>query len=191
MKKIVLASASPRRKELLEKIGLVFEVDPGNAPEDVDIDLEPHELAEKLSLKKALAVAPKHTNAVVITADTFIVFSGRIIGKPSMEAEAKEILTMLSGKSHSVITGFTIVDTDDNRSLSRAVETKVHMKQLTGSEIDAYIRSKEPLGKAGAYAIQGLGSIIVDKIEGDYFNVIGLPLSALAECLKQFGITIL
>jgi septum formation protein len=191
MKKIVLASASPRRKELLEKIGLVFEVDPGNAAEDLDINLEPHELAEKLSLKKALAVAPKHKNAIVIAADTFIVFQGRIIGKPTTEAEAKETLSLLCGKSHSVITGFTILDTNDNRSLSRAVETKVHMKQLTRSEIDAYIRSKEPLDKAGAYAIQGLGSIIVDKIEGDYFNVIGLPLSALAECLKQFGIDIL
>jgi septum formation protein len=191
MKKIVLASASPRRKELLEKIGLVFKVDPGNAAEDLDINLEPHELAEKLSLKKALAVAPKHKNAIVIAADTFIVFQGRIIGKPTTEAEAKETLSLLCGKSHSVITGFTILDTNDNRSLSRAVETKVHMKQLTRSEIDAYIRSKEPLDKAGAYAIQGLGSIIVDKIEGDYFNVIGLPLSALAECLKQFGIDIL
>jgi septum formation protein len=191
MKKIVLASASPRRKELLEKIGLAFDIDPGNASEDLDPDLGPHEMAKTISLQKALAVAPKHSNTIVIAADTFIVFQGRIIRKPATEAEAKEILTTLCGTSHSVITGFTIIDTGDNRTVSRAIETIVHMKQLTQDEIDAYIMSKEPMDKAGAYAIQGIGSIIVDKIEGDYFNVIGLPLSALVECLKQFGVNVL
>jgi septum formation protein len=191
MKKIVLASASPRRRELLELIGLVFEVDPGNAAEDLDPELSPHELAKTISLQKALEVARKHVNAIVIAADTFIVFQGRIIGKPATEAGAKEILTTLCGTSHSVITGFTVLDTGDNRTVSRAIETIVHMKQLTPDEIDAYIRTKEPMDKAGAYAIQGTGSLIVDRIEGDYFNVIGLPLSALAECLKQFGIKVL
>jgi septum formation protein len=191
MKKIVLASASPRRRELLELIGLVFEVDPGNAAEDLDPELSPHELAKTISLQKALEVARKHVNAIVIAADTFIVFQGRIIGKPATEAGAKEILTTLCGTSHSVITGFTVLDTGDNRTVSRAIETIVHMKQLTPDEIDAYIRTKEPMDKAGAYAIQGTGSLIVDRIEGDYFNVIGLPLRSLAECLKQFGIKVL
>jgi septum formation protein len=97
----------------------------------------------------------------------------------------------LRGKSHSVITGFTIMDTEENKVLTRSVETIIHIKDLTPEEIDAYVKSKEPLDKAGAYAIQGLGSVIVERIEGDYFNVMGLPLSALAESLKEFGIHIL
>jgi septum formation protein len=101
------------------------------------------------------------------------------------------MLMMLSGKSHSVITGFTILDTDENKILTKSVETVVHIKNLTSGEIEAYVKSGEPLDKAGAYAIQGLGSVIVERIEGDYFNVIGLPLSALAEGLKEFGIHIL
>ncbi len=191
MKTIILASASPRRKELLEKIGLKFEVEPSNYEENMRSELEPHELAKKVSLEKAKAVASKHKNAIVIAADTFIVFQGRMLGKPKTEVEAKEMLKTINGKSHSVITGFTIIDTEKNKALSRAVETKVYIRELTLKEIDAYVKSKEPLDKAGAYAIQGLGSVIVEKIEGDYFNVIGLPLSALTESLKEFGINIL
>ncbi len=191
MKTIILASASPRRKELLEKIGLKFEVEPSDYAEDMYSELEPHELAQKVSLKKAKVVANKHKNAIVIAADTFIVLEGKIVGKPQTEVEAKKMLRAISGKSHSVITGFTIIDTDKNKSLSRAVETKVYIRRLTMAEIDAYVESKEPLDKAGAYAIQGLGSVIVEKIEGDYFNVMGLPLSALTESLKEFGIEVL
>lgn len=101
------------------------------------------------------------------------------------------MLEAISGKSHSVITGFSIIDTGKNKTLSRSVETKVYFRKLTLSEIDNYIKSKEPLDKAGAYAIHGLGAVFVDKIEGDYFNVVGLPLSALTEALKEFGIKIL
>lgn len=191
MKKIILASASPRRKELLEKIGLEFEVDPSNNREDLSSSLKPHDLAKSISREKALAVASKHKGAIVIAADTFGVFKGKIIGKPNTEAEARKMLATLSGKSHLVITGFTIMDTETNKILSRSVETKVHIKRLTAEEIDAYVRSKEPLDKAGAYAIQGLGAVIVEKIEGDYFNVIGLPLYALTESLKEFGIHVI
>jgi len=113
------------------------------------------------------------------------------MGKPNTEAEARKMLMTLRGKSHSVITGFTIMDTEENKVLTKSVETIIHIKNLTPEEIDAYVRSKEPLDKAGAYAIQGLGSVIVERIEGDYFNVMGLPLSALAEGLKEFGIHIL
>jgi septum formation protein len=136
-------------------------------------------------------VASKHTNAIVIAADTFIVFGGKILGKPGTEAKARKMLMMLKGKSHSVITGFTILDTDNDKVLTKSVETIIHIKDLTSEEVDTYVRSKEPLDKAGAYAIQGLGSVIVEKIEGDYFNVIGLPLSVLAEGLKEFGVHIL
>jgi len=191
MKAIILASASPRRKELLEQIGLSFRVEPSNYQENIRFDLEPHDLARALSLEKARLVARNHRNALVIAADTFIVFEGKILGKPRTETEAKEMLETINGKPHSVITGFTIIDSDSNKTLSRSVETKVHLRKLSSDEIDAYVRSKEPLDKAGAYAIQGLGSVIVEKIEGDYFNVIGLPLSALTESLKEFGVHIL
>jgi septum formation protein len=191
MKTIILASASPRREELLKRIGLKFKVDPSNYEENISSELEPHELAKSLSREKAKLVAKKHMNALVIAADTFIVFEGKILGKPRTETEAKEMLGTISGRQHSVITGFTIIDTENNKALSKAVETKVYIRKLGSNEIDAYVGSKEPLDKAGAYAIQGLGSVIVEKIEGDCFNVIGLPLSALTESLKEFGVHIL
>jgi len=191
MKRIILASASPRRVELLEKIGLKFEAEPSNYEEDMHSELEPHEFARKISLEKAEAVASKHESAIVIAADTIIVFGGQILGKPHTENEARKMLETINGKSHSVITGFSIIDTGKNKTLSKSVETKIHVRKLTLAEIDAYVKSKEPLDKAGAYAIQGLGAVIVEKIEGDYFNVVGLPLSALTEALKEFGINIL
>jgi len=191
MKRIILASASPRRVELLEKIGLRFKVEPSNYEEDMHSELEPHEFARKISLEKAEAVASKHKNAIVIAADTIIVFGSKILGKPHTENEARKMLETINGKSHSVITGFSIIDTGKNKTLSKSVETKIYIRKLTLAEIDAYVSSKEPLDKAGAYAIQGLGAVIVEKIEGDYFNVVGLPLSALTEALKEFGINIL
>jgi len=191
MKTIILASASPRRKELLEKTGLRFKVEPSNYEEVIPSETEPHELAQKISLEKAKVVASKHQNVIVIAADTFIVFGGKILGKPHTEKEARKMLEAISGKSHSVITGFSIIDTSNNKALSKSVETKIYVRKLTLAEIDAYVKSREPLDKAGAYAIQGLGAVFVEKIEGDYFNVIGLPLSALTEALKEFGINIL
>ncbi|MGB8706420.1 MAG: Maf family protein [Dehalococcoidia bacterium] len=191
MKKIILASGSPRRKELLEKIGLKFEVESSNYEEDIYPGLQPHDIAQKISLKKAEIVASKHKNVVIIAADTFIVFDGQILGKPSTANESRKMLQKLNGKSHSVITGFSVIDTAKNKTLSRSVETIVFLKKLTPSEIDTYVKSKESLDKAGGYAIQGLGAVIVDRIEGDYLNVVGLPLSALTEALKEFGIHIL
>lgn len=191
MKKIILASASPRRQKLLANIGLKFEVEPSYLEEAIAPGLSPGEAAKSLSLAKAKLVAKNHPDALVIAADTFGVLKGKLLGKPHTPAEARQMLQTLSGKSHSVITGFTIIDTQTNRVVSKAVETKVYIKKLTPDEIDAYVRSGEPLDKAGAYAIQGLGSVVVEKIEGDYFNVIGLPLSALAESLKEFGVQVL
>ncbi|MBM3166240.1 MAG: septum formation inhibitor Maf [Chloroflexi bacterium] len=191
MKRVILASESPRRRQLLGQIGLKFQVVPSNSTEDLGSSVEPHELAKSLSMEKASSVAKKHKNAVVIAADTFGVLEGRILGKPKTEGEAREMLVAMSGKTHSVITGFAILDADDGKSVSRSVETKVRFRELTAGEIEAYVRSGEPLGKAGAYAIQGLGAVLIEKIEGDYFNVMGLPLSALAESLKEFGIRVL
>ena len=191
MKKIILASASPRRREILSLTGLKFRVDPGDYEEDMDSGQEPHKLARSLSLEKARSVAGNHRNALIIAADTFIVFRGRLLGKPHTAEEARRMLKRLNGREHSVITGFTILDTESGQKLSRSVETRVWFRKLGMKELEAYIKSKEPLDKAGAYAIQGLGAAIVKKIEGDFFNVVGLPLSELVEGLKKFGVFVL
>jgi len=189
--KIILASASPRRKEIFKKTGLKFKVDESNCDEKADTGLKPHELAKFLSRAKAKDVARRHRNALVVAADTIVISGRKIFGKPGGEEQAREMLTTLSGKAHSVITGFTIIDTANKKELSRSVETKVYVKRLSEDEIAAYIRSGEPFGKAGSYGIQGLGAVIVKKIEGDFFNVMGLPLNALAESLKKFGVHVL
>ncbi len=190
MRKIVLASASPRRKELLSLTGLSYSIDVADVNEEMDSALPPRVLARKLSLQKARAVADRHRDALIIAADTFIAFRGHILGKPRDERDARRMLGMLSGRSHSVITGFTVMDTAARRTVSRAVETKVWFRRLTRAEIAAYVKTGEPLDKAGAYAIQGLGSVIVKKIDGDYANVVGLPVAELAKCLRGFGVHI-
>ncbi len=189
-KQIILASASPRRRELLQLTGLPFKVDPVSCEEDMNIRISPRRLSRVLSEKKARTAAGKYRDAIIIAADTFIVLRDKIMGKPHTPAGAREMLAALSGRVHTVITGFTIIDTRTGKRISRSVETKVYFDKLTKKEIDAYVRTGEPLDKAGAYAIQGLGSIFVRRIEGDYFNVIGLPLNALKSCLSQFGISI-
>jgi septum formation protein len=191
MRTIILASASPRRKELLQKIGLRFEVEPGNGDEEIDSALEPHELVRRISVKKALSVAARYKNAIIIAADTIGIINHKILGKPHTADEACKMLQEISGKAHLVITGFTVLDTATNKSVSRTVDTQVFIKNLTESEINAYVSTDEPLDKAGAYAIQGLGSVIVERIDGDYYNVMGLPLYALSQVLQEFGINIL
>jgi septum formation protein len=190
MRKIVLASASPRRKKLLEQLGLKFEVDPSLFPEKVEPGVPPQKLAGIMALAKALAVAGRHPDAIIIAADSFIVIDGRILGKPHTPEEARRMLGELSGRSHAAITGMAVVDTATGKTLSRSTETRVFMKRLTPEEIDAYVRTGEPLDKAGAYAIQGRGAVFIEKIEGDYTNVVGLPLGVLAEALIEFGVGI-
>ena len=190
MKKIILASASPRRKELLEKIGLKFDVEPSDDEEDITSEIEPQKLVQQIAIKKAESVAVRYKDAIIIAADTIGVIGNKVIGKPHTANEARKMLKEISGKSHSVITGFTVLDTATNKILSRTVNTEVYIKKLTKQEIDAYVKTGEPLDKAGAYAIQGLGAVIVEKIEGDYYNVMGLPLNALTEALNEFGISV-
>lgn len=144
-----------------------------------------------MSIGKAQEVAQRHHNSIILGADTFIVFNNQILGKPHTSEKAKQMLTELSGKIHLVITGFTIIETETEKTLSQAVETKVHFRSLSEQDIKGYVNSQEPLDKAGAYAIQGLGAVLVKKIEGDYFNVVGLPLSAIVESLKQFNVFVL
>jgi len=191
MKKIILASSSPRRKELLEQVGLQFEVEPSRLEEHRGPTSAPHELARAISLEKARAVARKHRDAIVIAADTFVVSQGRVLGKPHTNNEARRMLNALNGCGHSVITAFTVMDAETGKTLTRSVTTKIQMKYLSPAEIECYVRSGEPLGKAGGYAIQGLGAVLIERIEGEYFNVVGLPLNALAQALKEFGIRVL
>ncbi len=190
MKRIILASTSPRRKSLLEQIGLKFSVDARVHEDTETISQEPHHLAMEIAFRKAKSVANEHPDAIIIAADTFGVIDGHRFGKQHTEREARAMLAKLSGKAHTVISGFTVLDTLTGKTVSRSVETTVYMKQLTKLEIEAYVRTGEPLDKAGAYAIQGLGAVLVEKIEGDYFNVVGLPLRALSEVLKEFGINV-
>ncbi len=175
----------------MRKTGLHFKVERSGVDENATAAVEPHELAKTISLAKAKAVARRHRNAIVIAADTLGVLDGEILGKPRSAQEAADMLAKLSGRAHSVITGFTVMDADDNKTVSQSVETTVHIRKLDQSEIDAYVRSEEPLDKAGAYAIQGRGAVLVERIEGDYSNVVGLPLCALAETLKDFGVRVL
>ncbi len=191
MKKIILASSSPRREELLKKLGLKFDIVPSDYKEEMGLNLKPHNLVKYLSRKKAKDVAKKYKDAIVIGADTLCFLDREIFPKPKTLDDAKRMLKESSARSQSVISAFTIIDTKTKKLLSKAVETKVYFKKITLKEIDSYLKKEEFLDKAGAYAIQGLGSILIKKIEGDYFNVVGLPISSLVDELKKFGIRIL
>ncbi len=191
MRKIILASTSPRREEIFKKTGLSFAIEESNYEEDMTLDLHPLELAKYLSLGKAKNVALRHHDAVIIAADTFITFENKVLGKPHTPEEAKEMLEMLQGKSNVIITGVTIIDTKTQRMETFTDEAIVFLKSLTESEINNYIATGEPLDKAGAYAIQGLGAVFIEKIEGDFFGAMGLPLVKVVEKLKAFDIKVL
>jgi septum formation protein len=191
LKEIILASASPRRKALLEQIGLKFRVDTRIREDNEFSGQEPHRFARDISLKKAESAADRYPDAIIIAADTFGVIEGNIIGKPHSESEARKMLSRLSGRAHTVITGFTVLDTATRKSISQSADTTVYMKPITEKEIDDYVKTGEPLDKAGAYAIQGLGAVLVERIEGDYSNVMGLPLFSLVKVLREFGVKVL
>lgn len=191
MKEIILASSSPRRKELLERLGLKFRVEGSDSPEGPDPSLKPESLVKSLALKKARAVAPKYPGALIIAADTLGVLRGKILGKPGDAADAMTMLEALSGKTHRVITGLAVLDGVTGKVLTRVVTTRVTFRRLSRREIDSYVETGEPLDKAGAYAIQGRGALLIKEIKGDYFNVMGLPLGALCQALKRFGVYLL
>ncbi len=194
MKKIVLASGSPRRREILENTGIKFEVHVSDADEgSVDKESLPVGVyVQELALLKASAVCKNCKDALVIGADTVVFSDGSVMGKPKDKEDAKRMLMSLSGKCHSVFTGICVMDTKNARSVCSFAETKVYFKELTESETDAYISTGEAMDKAGAYGIQGLGALLVDRIDGDYLNVVGLPLSKLSKILEdEFDYSIL
>ncbi len=182
--KIILASASPRRRELLSVITDNFEVVPSDAEEYVPQSISPEDTAEYLARLKALAVAETYKNRTVLGADTCVLAEGRILGKPKDKADAAEMIKLLSGKTHRVITGCAIAR--NNRVLSFSTVTEVEFYDLSDSEIEAYISTDEPYDKAGGYGIQGKASLFVKAIKGDYFNVVGLPVAELNRKLKDF-----
>lgn len=191
MRQIILASTSPRRKEILSKTGLKFTVVASDFEEDMTLELKPLALAKYLSRGKAEAVARKYTNHIVIAADTFVALGQELLGKPKTVPDAKCMLKKISGRSLSIITGYTIIDTATKKRLSRAVTTKALIKKLSAAEIERYVKTNEPLDKAGAFAIQGVGAVMIKKINGDFYGAVGLPLFDLAESLKKFGVQIL
>lgn len=186
---IVLASASPRRKELLERVGLAFQVVPSTVDEALLATETPEEHVIRLSRAKALEVASRsgQPGRWFIGSDTEVVRDDVVLGKPGDAAEAAVMLASLSGRSHLVISGYAVHDRQTGCTQAAAVVTRVFFKELTLREIEGYIASGEPFDKAGAYAIQGLGSFMVPRIEGSYTNVVGLPLCEVLATLEELG----
>jgi len=184
-KRLILASGSPRRADLLRQIGLEFEVIPSGVDENEISGSSPQEKALNAALAKALDVARKVGEGIVIGADTIVVLEGRILGKPSGPQEAIRMLTLLSGKTHRVITGVALVDASSMKVESWVESTSVTFRELSPDEIVEYVETGIPLDKAGAYGIQDKAAAFVKRIEGCYFNVVGLPLAALIERLRK------
>lgn len=179
MSKIILASSSPRRKELLTTAGVKFDIIVKEVDESIPDGTKPEAAAVMTATKKAKAVAIENSEAVVIGADTIVVCDDKILGKPRNEEHAKEILRMLSGREHEVITGVCLIKGEKISSFAKV--SKVRFYELTDDEIESYVDTKECMDKAGAYGIQGLGCTLVESIEGDYFNIVGLPVAAVVK----------
>jgi len=183
---VVLASGSPRRRQLLELIGIEHEVLPSNIDETLRPRETPRRHAERLAREKASAVATREAGKITIAADTIVVINRKVLGKPRDEDDARRMLSMLSGREHTVITAVAVAR---GRKLRSAVEeVRVKFRRLRQDEIDAYIATGEPMDKAGAYGIQGFGATIVECVDGDYFAVMGLPLARLVTLLRDLGV---
>lgn len=185
---IILASGSPRRKELLNQIGISFTVNPSKKEEKVTTNI-PSEVVRELSYQKAMDIAEQSSEgSVVIGADTVVAYEGKILGKPKDRTDAQNMLRMLAGNTHSVYTGVTIIKKENNRFLEEIFykETRVTMARMSEEEIETYVDSKEPMDKAGSYAIQGKCAAFIEKIDGDYYNVVGLPICEVYHRLKKY-----
>jgi len=191
MRRIILASASPRRKELLKQlIGDNFEVHVSSYEESPIPDLSPESLLIRHSLEKARDVAKHFESGIIIAADTSVICDGEVLGKPYTPERAKEMLEKISGKTVQVITGLTVLDIDRGEEISESEVTDVRMKEMNEKEIEAYVRTGEPLDKAGAFGIQDKGAVLVERVEGDFFNVVGLPLFRLGWILERLGVSV-
>ena len=184
MKKIILASSSPRRKELLQTAGLEFEIHVKDVDESVPEGTPPAEAAKMTATKKAAVIAEEYKNDIVIGADTIVVAGGKILGKPKDKSDAVNMLKMLSGNEHEVITGVCIFCGGEKENFAQI--SKVKFYQLSDEEIESYVASGEPMDKAGSYGIQGLGCTLVERIKGDYFNIVGLPVAEVCRRIKKY-----
>lgn len=185
-----MASKSPRRQELLKAIGIRnFKTIPAECDETVPDGLTPEETVSYLAGKKAACVAEKEPDALIVAADTLVFLDGEPLGKPANAGDAARTLRRLSGRSHTVMTGIRVVF--GGKEAGGCETTRVFFRELSDGEISAYVESGEPMDKAGSYGIQGLGAVLVERIEGDYFNVVGLPLCRLCRVMKELGINIL
>jgi len=188
MNKIILASGSPRRKDLLTQVGIPFEVIVSNA--DETITGPPDQQVQALALRKAIAVQntrPSH-NDIILAADTLVYIDNKVLGKPETPSEAFNMLKSLAGRSHTVYTGVAILHGSEKQVFVDS--TKVFFRNLSDSEIQAYIATGEPMDKAGAYGVQDKGALLVDHIEGDYFTVVGLPIAKVGAALREMGIEV-
>ncbi|GEC91281.1 MULTISPECIES: Maf family protein [Brevibacillus] len=188
---LILASSSPRRRELLQTLGLSFTVITSDVDETTAGHLSASEVVEELSLRKAKEVASRLTEGVVLGSDTVVVLDGQILGKPVDEMDAYRMLSMLQGQEHTVYSGVALIDVETGRAEVSHSLTDVRIRALTEQEIKSYIATGEPMDKAGSYAIQGIGATIVEGITGDYFTVVGLPLGLTSALLTRFGMPIL
>ena len=184
---VILASHSPRRRELLTLVGIPHEVRPADIDESYGAGELPHAHAERLAREKAAVVARSAPDAVVVGSDTIVVLDGDVLGKPRDEREAASMLMRLSGRTHTVMTAVAVMWRGVERSAVEEVEVTFHT--LTSAEIDAYIATREPMDKAGAYGIQGFGATIVARVDGDYFAVMGLPLQRMVRLMADLGLT--
>ncbi len=193
MRRFVLASQSPRRKEILDEVGVKHIQIPSSEDETLSENLTPEQYVMEIALLKGASVAKNLKEGhIVISADTIVVSEGKILGKPKCEVDALDMLMSLSGKWHDVYTGYCVINTDDANSCSKYEKTRVKFRSFTKREAQKYVASGESMDKAGGYGIQGKGRLLVEKIDGDYFNVVGLPICALAKMLMdEFGIDIL
>jgi septum formation protein len=191
-KEIILASASPRRKELLALLGIAFTVMPSSVNEDIDdSQLSPAQVVEVLAERKARYIATKLTSGLVIGSDTIVVVDEQILGKPQDAQDAYQMLTLLQSRTHSVYSGLTVVDaaSPEPQVIVGHNVSKVTFRPMSHKEIEGYINTGEPLDKAGSYGVQGLGSVFIERIEGDFYSVMGLPLNLLYQMLLEFGIS--
>ena len=183
---LILASQSPRRKRLLRQIGLTFTVRPSAVPEDLLDHETPEHNAKRIALSKAMKIAKSRKRGIVIGADTIVVLRGSILGKPKSHREAKRMLRSLSGRMHTVYTGFALVDVETHHRIVDIEKTKVWFRTLSEEEIDEYVASGSPMDKAGAYGIQDdYGAVFVERVEGCFYNVVGFPLTRFYKALHQ------